>query len=287
MMTLRWSLRLRVTSELLRGSVLAVTLGMTAPCFGQVGPGQAGAGPASQAGAVSPSSESDEDAARRLYESAIQHYNVAAYEKAIAEFREAYYLTNAPELLYNIAQSYRLRGPGHCASALQFYKNYLRLQPKTPKRASVEAALRDMETCARTEPSIAPEPDVVPPATPPPAAPASDASPAPATPSGTATSATSPWPFVVSGTGLGLSLLGGGLLLWSRLRFDALSDEGCAPSCNPARTETPRALQTTGGVVLGVGGALLVAGVVTWLIAPRDKATTTALRVLTTGAIAF
>ena len=76
-------------------------------------------------------------------------------------------------------------------------------------------------------------------------------------------------PLVVGGAGLGLSLAGAGLLLWSRLRYDAISDDGCAPSCDPSRVDGPRVAQPIGGVLLGVGAALVVAGVVLWLVRPR------------------
>src|SRR5262245_12813633 len=93
-----------------------------------------------------------EQQARGLYEQGLKHYNLAEYDLAIELFKQAYLLTEAPELLFNIAQSYRLKGAGNCRSALQFYRTYLRVEPRASKRASVEAAIADMEICARDEP---------------------------------------------------------------------------------------------------------------------------------------
>ena len=118
MMTRRWSPRLRARSELAALCALALALA----------PDQASAQPAP---VTDPAATAT---ARRLYEEGIKHYNVAEYDEAIAAFREAYWLTSAPELLYDIAQSYRLRGPGSCGSALKFYKSFLRLDAGTPPR---------------------------------------------------------------------------------------------------------------------------------------------------------
>lgn len=264
MMTLRWSPPLREKSRLAFAWGLVLALGVT-PAMAQSAPGN-----------------DPQETARRLYDEGIKHYNVAEYDKAIANFRQAYLLTNASELLFDIAQSYRLRGPGNCRVALPFYRNFLRVEPKTPRRASVEAAIADMERCAQNEPLPAsaelpastdadargnksPPARAEEPTTPPSvAAPTeSQASPAPPAP------ARSALPIALGGAGLGLALTGGSLLVWSRFRYDAISADGCAPSCDPSRTDTPRAAQSVGGVVLGVGAALAVAGVVIWIFQSR------------------
>src|SRR5262249_7041268 len=59
--------------------------------------------------------------ARAIYESAVRHYNLGEYSEAAEAFKEAYRRTPTPELLYNIAQAYRLSGD--CAKALGFYRS--------------------------------------------------------------------------------------------------------------------------------------------------------------------
>jgi tetratricopeptide (TPR) repeat protein len=294
MMTRRWSQRLRGRSRLARvGHACGLTLSLGAtPALAQSA-STAGPPPSSGASSSSSSSSGADTKALQLYEQGIKHYNVAEYEGAIAAFREAYLLTNAPELLYNIAQSYRLRGPGHCRSALQFYRNFLRVEPRTPRRARVEAAIADMETCAQSEPPTTspdgePASDAPPPASTAPFGPPSS-SPVTELPPLTAGRSTVV-PFVLGGAGLGIALAGAGALAWSRLRYDAISSEGCAPACDPSRTEAPRTAQTAGAVLLGAGAALVVTGVVVWLLHPHRTPRTLASvvdRALHTGGIVF
>ena len=58
--------------------------------------------------------------ARALYDKAIAHYDLAEYEAAIGEFKQAYELSHEAALLFNIAQAYRLKKDW--AQALHFYK---------------------------------------------------------------------------------------------------------------------------------------------------------------------
>src|SRR5262249_22773412 len=103
-----------------------------------------------------------EERALGLFEQGLRHYKLGEYDAAINFFKQAYLLTDAPELLYNIAQSYRLKGAGHCGLALKFYKNYLQSEPETAKRASVDAVIADMDKCAREETSHAEAPKSIP-----------------------------------------------------------------------------------------------------------------------------
>src|SRR5262245_62171614 len=64
-----------------------------------------------------------------------RHFNLAEYDLAIAEYKEAYRLSDKPGLLFNIAQAYRLSGD--CPMALRFYENYRRLAPQAENVADV------------------------------------------------------------------------------------------------------------------------------------------------------
>lgn len=196
--------------------------------------------------------------ARTLYDEALRHYNVAEYDAAIEKFKRAYVLTSAPELLFNIAQAHRLKGPGSCAAALQFYESYLRVQPQSARRASVESAIADMRTCVAKE-----EPPPTPPA--PKEAPPPAASPSPP-PSRPAKAGTSWVPIAVGAAGLAVAATGGAFLVWSKLRYDTLQTRGCAPSCDPSEVDGPRTAQAAGDVLLISGAAIVLGGVVVWLI---------------------
>lgn len=81
--------------------------------------------------------------AKKHYEAGLTHYNLGEWDAAITEFRTAYGLSQAPGLLFNIAQSFRLKKDFEQAS--YFYKTYLRLKPDAPNRADVEQRIAEME----------------------------------------------------------------------------------------------------------------------------------------------
>ncbi|HSN27786.1 MAG TPA: hypothetical protein VLT45_15955, partial [Kofleriaceae bacterium] len=62
--------------------------------------------------------------AKQLYTEGKRYYDVADYAHAIEAWKQAYVLSSAPMLLFNIGQAYRLQGD--CTSALRFYATYER-----------------------------------------------------------------------------------------------------------------------------------------------------------------
>jgi len=98
---------------------------------------------ASAASAQTPGSPAAVKKAKGHYRSAETHYEVGEFRKAITEYKEAYRLSQAPALLFNIAQAYRLAG--NADQALYFYRGYLRQVPGAPNRADVEELVKSME----------------------------------------------------------------------------------------------------------------------------------------------
>jgi tetratricopeptide (TPR) repeat protein len=88
-----------------------------------------------------------EQRARARYKAAMVHYGLGEYDAAISEFKAAYEISQAPRLLYNIAQTYRLKSS--YAEAATFYSNYLRFVPDAPNRAEVERLIADMQKAQR------------------------------------------------------------------------------------------------------------------------------------------
>jgi tetratricopeptide (TPR) repeat protein len=84
-----------------------------------------------------------EKEARAHYEKGQRHYNLGEFDQAIAEYKEAYALTSAPALLFNVAQAYRLKGDHQ--QALFFYRTYLREDPEAENAADVDALIADEE----------------------------------------------------------------------------------------------------------------------------------------------
>ncbi|MFH0903408.1 MAG: tetratricopeptide repeat protein [Pseudomonadota bacterium] len=77
------------------------------------------------------------------FKKGVTYYNLGEFEKAVEEFKQAYTISAAPQLLFNLAQAYRLKEDHK--QALHFYKTFLRLQPEAPNRVDVEARIAEME----------------------------------------------------------------------------------------------------------------------------------------------
>lgn len=87
------------------------------------------------------------DTIRQHYQAGVTHYELSEYEPAIADFKEAYRLSNDPAYLFNIAQAYRLQRK--CGDAMQFYQRYLAAAGDIPNKDKVAARVEEMRACAR------------------------------------------------------------------------------------------------------------------------------------------
>jgi tetratricopeptide (TPR) repeat protein len=105
--------------------------------------------------------------ARRHHAIATRAYDLAEYEAALNEFKEAYRIDGDPAFLFNIAQCHRKLG--HRADAVNFYRTYLRRAPDTPHRPEVEKFIADLEAIPPAPPPPAPAPQTT--VEPPPPAP--------------------------------------------------------------------------------------------------------------------
>ena len=76
--------------------------------------------------------------AKELYTEGKRYYDVADYAHAIESWKQAYVLSSAAMLLYNIGQAYRLSGD--CASALRFYATYEREAGADVDKAGLDEA---------------------------------------------------------------------------------------------------------------------------------------------------
>jgi tetratricopeptide (TPR) repeat protein len=119
----------------------AVSCGVVMACF--VGAGAAQAAP----------DESQVSAAKQHYAAATKFYDLAEYEGALREFKEAYRAVEDPAFLFNIAQCHRKLG--HNQDAITFYRNYLRRAPQAANRAEVDRRIAELERAPSAPP---PEP---------------------------------------------------------------------------------------------------------------------------------
>jgi tetratricopeptide (TPR) repeat protein len=98
---------------------------------------------------------SDDDKARQSqarehYRRGMTRYNLGEFDAAIAEFKQAYELSHAPGLLFNLAQSHRLKRDYE--QALYFYRTYLRVAPRAPNRADAASRVRELEKLVQERP---------------------------------------------------------------------------------------------------------------------------------------
>jgi tetratricopeptide (TPR) repeat protein len=81
--------------------------------------------------------------ARQHYQKGKQHFDLGKWDEAIAEFEEAYRLHNDPTLLFNLAQAHRRKGD--LRRGLDLYKNYIIVNPESPKRDEIEKRIQTLE----------------------------------------------------------------------------------------------------------------------------------------------
>ncbi len=71
---------------------------------------------------------------------------IREYDKAIVDFLEAYRLLPLPDLLFNIGQTYRMKGtPADRQSAAQYYRRYLKARPEGAGAAEAREHLAAIE----------------------------------------------------------------------------------------------------------------------------------------------
>jgi tetratricopeptide (TPR) repeat protein len=111
-----------------------------------------------EAAAPSAPASADEPAprerARELFEQGQAAYDLGEYDRAVALLREAYQLSSAPALLFNIAQAHRRAR--QCTRALEVYRHFVRVDPDSPYRADAEAHILALAARCGEDPAAAP-----------------------------------------------------------------------------------------------------------------------------------
>ena len=193
-----------------------------------------------------------------------KHYELAEYAAAIADFKEAFRITDRPELLFNIAQAYRLAGD--CAQARTFYKTYLRRLPAAENADRVRARIDELEACAK-----APPPTATTTAT-------TASAPAPAATTPPPAEHRRTWLTKAGIAGLGGGALGIGVGLVFAVRGASKQDElreACATSCTSERARSldaeGRAANRNAAIGFVAGGVLAAAGVVVIVLDGRAR----------------
>ncbi len=114
------------------------------------------AGSTASAASPAPPSEGQLADAKQHYAAASKFYDLAEYDAALREFKEAYRAVEDPAFLFNIAQCHRKLG--HAQDAITFYKNYLRRAPHAANKAEVERRIAELERAPASSAPPAAEP---------------------------------------------------------------------------------------------------------------------------------
>jgi tetratricopeptide (TPR) repeat protein len=216
--------------------------------------------------AATRSSRADDDAvakARAFYQEGARLYNLGQYEGAVRAFEGAYAISGAKPLLFNIAQAYRLSGPTACANALQAYESYLREDAAASNRREVEERIVEMRECKERERARQDAEEAARAAR---AAASSPSPPAPAAERAREPPSPSVAPKIVTAAGAGLLVVGGGVLLAARLKYDQV--KSTCP-CPEGTFSTWEAVTTTSYIVLATGGAAFAGGLSWWIASAR------------------
>jgi tetratricopeptide (TPR) repeat protein len=241
----------------------------------------------------------DRAVAREHYYKGTKAFELGLYDEAIGEYMAAYKAKDDPALLYNIAQSHRLAG--HAAEALRFYKVYLKKLPNSSNSADVEHKIEELEKLVEQQKHATHElpPDQVKPlgSTPTPdAAPKPEVAPTPAPMVDESHRATTGEPdtspdrnagrtMKIAGltvAAVGVAALAAGIaleVLAKRTSDELTALDRSGGVYDPAKHDAGKTDDLAGGVLLGVGGAAAVAGVVVAVIGfRRAKPAPVALR---------
>src|SRR5215475_9329237 len=213
-------------------------------------------------------SDADIEAAKKHYQSGAQSYEAGAYDDAIKEFHEAYRLSKAPALLYNLSQAYEKKGD--YAGARDYLKRYIDSgNAEESEMPQLQEKLRAYEQQIRAKPAE-PKPKPVPPPQPRPSPPPPEA----VTPPPPEPAAGGPpfkvWKWVAGGAGVA------SVVLATVFAIDAKSQQNKIEDAQGRGMPYTQELQdaysrgqrdNTLSVVFGVaGGALLATSVVMFVI---------------------
>ncbi len=250
------------------GLSLTASVLLSAPAFAEEDP------PAYPACDRAPT-DSDIAAAKGAFQAGQAAFNEADYPRAINYWEDAYRRDcTAHKLLVNLARAYELND--QLKYAVRSLKTYNERAPGNPEMAQNETRIaRFEEKIARAEAAAKSDPDPkVPQGNTDPTAP-SDPGAEVAPPE---THGSRPLlPLFVAGGGLVVGALGAVLYFPAQSTisdFDAqCPDRRCPAGVDDSEANSARTNASIGGVLMGVGGAALVGGIVWYLLSPEQPAT--------------
>jgi hypothetical protein len=200
--------------------------------------------------------------AKRLYAEGKVEFAQGRLAAAIGLFERSYALSNAPGLLFNLAQAHRLSGAEHCPQAFALYKSYLSALPEAENRREVEERIQELSSCANPPPEL-PAPVAVEQG--PPLKPAVEPAHAPSPPPRRDTPGRPRLaPILLASVGAALMIAGGVLLARVKAKY-AGAERECP--CYPGTFQKWEHLTVLSYALIGVGAATAASGVSWWAFA--------------------
>jgi tetratricopeptide (TPR) repeat protein len=211
--------------------------------------------------------------AKTLSDEAAKQFDLGEYEQALQSYKAAYLEKPDPVFLFNIGQCYRLLGkPEEAAGA---YKSYLRKRPDAPNRALVEQFIGDAERAIRDR-------------TAPPTGTVAPESPKPETKPPEVVAPPIPAPrhhrklgIALAAAGGVVAIVGAALVGYGTVSGNDANSAATVRDRND-RIDTGNHLDIAGGVLLSVGAATAVAGVLVLVLPSSSERPRTALRLTPT-----
>jgi tetratricopeptide (TPR) repeat protein len=237
---------------------------------GQAAPPASPRGTGQAAVAKEAVSDADKTRAAALFNKSVDAYRQGDFKRAIELLDQAYVLDPQPVLVYNRARA--AEGLGNIDTAISGYEKFLSEEPKAPDRGAIEQRVATLKRQRDERAALEHERDARR-EQPPPLTTTTPAQPSPAPPPPPAESAEqrpsrSPLPYVVAGVGAAGLVTGAlfGILALSK-KDDAVAEPVQRESIDLKGTADGLATVSTASFI--VGGVLVAAGAVWWLVDRR------------------
>jgi hypothetical protein len=229
-------------------------------------------------GSLPAMAQSDDDNARRHFESGAAYLQQSDYDNALREFQSAYSLSKRPELLLNLATVYERMGK--LTDAVDALTKYLAAQPNSAEKTTIETRIANLKKRAEAQPAPAASASA--------AAPATSAAPAPSTSSLPPPSSARPPnrvpAYIVLGVGgaVGIGALVTGLVANSKYTS---AESSCKPNCTDSKVSSIKSMALVSTILTGVAIVGVGTGAVLFFTAkPPQEAAAGPVPLLTAGA---
>jgi len=228
--------------------------------------------------------QTDDENARRHFESGAAYLQQSDNENALREFQAAYALSKRPELLLNIANVYERMG--RLKEAVDALTKYLEEEPKTPNRTTIETRIANLKKRIEFASAASPAAPVTTTAPKPAASGAPTSPPASSTTTPARRSTPNRTPAYIA-FGLGGVAAAGAVVtgLIAQNKFSKAEDT-CKPNCSDGTLSSIRSMALVSDILTGVAVAGVGIGAVLFLTAKPTSESASSRRPSFTAGVA-